>query len=88
MKTKYTFEIMEIDDQQMAVPVGENADQLHGILKLNQTAAAILELLKEERTEEEIVQKLLESYEASEEELRGYVHDYLGELEKAGIIEA
>ena len=63
MKAKYTFEIMEIDDQMMAVPVGEEADELHGILKLNESAAAILELLKEETSEEEIVQKLLEKYE-------------------------
>ena len=59
MKAKYTFEIMEIDDQMMAVPVGEVADELHGILKLNQSAAAILELLKEETSEEEIVRLFL-----------------------------
>lgn len=86
MKAKYTFEIMEIDDQMMAVPVGEEADELHGILKLNESAAAILELLKEETSEEEIVQKLLEKYESSEEELKSYVHDYLTELEEAGIL--
>ncbi len=86
MKAKYTFEIMEIDDQMMAVPVGEEADELHGILKLNQSAAAILELLKEETSEEEIVQKLLEKYESSEEDMRSYVHDYLAELEEAGIL--
>ncbi len=86
MKAKYTFEIMEIDDQMMAVPVGEEADELHGILKLNESAAAILELLKEETSEEEIVQKLLEKYESSEEELKSYVHDYLAELEEAGIL--
>jgi hypothetical protein len=86
MKAKYTFEIMEIDDQMMAVPVGEEADELHGILKLNESAAAILELLKEETSEEEIVQKLLEKYESSEEEMKNYVHDYLAELEKAGLL--
>ncbi len=86
MKAKYTFEIIEIDDQMMAVPVGEEADELHGILKLNQSAAAILELLKEETSEEEIVQKLLEKYESSEEDMRSYVHDYLAELEEAGIL--
>jgi hypothetical protein len=68
------------------VPVGEEADELHGILKLNQSAAAILELLKEEISEEEIVQKLLEKYESSEEDMKSYVHDYLAELEEAGIL--
>ena len=87
MKLKHTFEMMEIDEQKMAVPVGDGADAFHGILKLNQSAAAILELLKEETTEEEMVQKLKGGYDSSEEEIRTYVHDYVEELKKAGFVE-
>lgn len=87
MKLKHTFEMMEIDEQQMAVPVGDGADAFHGILKLNQSAAAILNLLKEDTTEEEIVGKLKETYDSSEEEIRTYVHDYVEELKKAGFVE-
>lgn len=87
MKLKHTFEMMEIDEQKMAVPVGDGADAFHGILKLNQSAAAILELLKEETTEEEMVQKLKEDYDSSEEEIRTYVREYVEELKKAGFIE-
>ncbi len=87
MKLKHTFEMMEIDEQKMAVPVGDGADAFHGILKLNQSAAAILELLKEETTEEEMVQKLKGEYDSSEEEIRTYVHDYVEELKKAGFVE-
>ena len=86
LKLKYTFEILEIDEQQMAVPVGEGADELHGILKLNKSAAAILELLKEETTEEEIVEKLLEKYDEPKEELQKYVHEYMKELEEAELL--
>ena len=86
MKLKYTFELMEVEDQQMAVPVGENADELHGILKLNKSAAAIIELLKEETTEEEIVEKLLEKYDAPKEEIQKSVHEYIQELEKAELL--
>ncbi len=87
MKLKYTFEIMEIDDQLMAVPVGEKADELHGIVKLNKTASSIFECLKEDVSEEEIVEKLYESYESSLDELKEDVHSYLGELKEAGLIE-
>ena len=86
MKLKHTFEMMEIDEQQMAVPVGDGADAFHGILKLNKSAAAILELLREDTTEEEMVQKLMEDYDTSEEEIRTYVHDYVEELKAAGFI--
>lgn len=86
MKLKYTFEMMEIDDQLMAVPVGDGADEFHGILKLNSSAASIFELLKEDTTEEEIVSKLQESYESSDE-LKTYVHDYIAQLKEAGFVE-
>lgn len=87
MKLKYTFEMMELDDQQMAVPVGEGADEFHGILKLNGSAAEILKLLKEDTTEEAVTAALLEKYDIQEEELRKYVHDYISELKEAGFVE-
>lgn len=86
MELKYTFEIMEIDDQLMAVPVGEGADEFRGILKLNASAASIFELLKEDISEEEIVEALKNKYEDSKE-LKTYVHDYLEQLKEAGFIE-
>ncbi len=86
MKLKYTFEIMEIDDQLMAVPVGDGADEFRGILKLNASAVAIFGLLKEEISEEEIVEALKNEYEDSKE-LKTYVHDYLEQLKEAGFIE-
>ncbi len=78
---------MEIEDQQMAVPVGDNADKLHGILKLNKSAAEIIELLKEDTTEDEIAAKLLEKYDDTEENLKKSVHEYILELEKADLLE-
>ena len=87
LKLKYNFEMMEIDDQQMAVPVGDGADEFHGILKLNKSAAAIFNLLKDETTEEAIIEKLLESYDATEDELKVYVHNYIQELKDSGFIE-
>ena len=86
MKLKYTFEMMEIDDQQMAVPVGDGAQEMHGILKLNKSAAAILELLKEDTTEEQIVQGMLERFDGPEDEIKACVHDYIAELEEAGLL--
>ena len=52
MKTKYRFEIMELDDGLVAVPVGAGAEQFQGVLKLNETAKSIIELLENETTED------------------------------------
>lgn len=78
---------MEIEDERMAVPIGDNADELHAVFKLNQTAADIIELLKDEITEEEIIKKLKERYEGSDENIEDGVHEYIKELLEAGLLE-
>ena len=86
MKLKYTFEMMEVDEQAMAVPVGDGAEEFHGILKLNDSAAAILELLKEDTTLEAVTEKLLEQFDSSKEEMEEYVTDYVNQLKEAGLL--
>ena len=87
MKSKYLFEKMELDGQIVAVPVGENAGDLHAVLNLNEEAMSILECLKEETTEEEIVKKLLTEYEGTEAELLPMVHEFIELMRKEGLLE-
>ncbi|MDO4467537.1 MAG: hypothetical protein Q4C49_11140 [Bacillota bacterium] len=37
MGLKCTFEIMELDDECVAVPILESADEIYGVIKLNDT---------------------------------------------------
>ena len=55
MKLKYVFETVDMGDEYIAVPVGRNANQMRGILKLNKSGSEILECLSKETTEEESV---------------------------------
>lgn len=87
MKTKYTFEVMELDDDLVAVPVGNTVEDFRGVLKVNETAAAILKLLEEDTTEESIVEALLEEYSGDKERIAFYVHEYIMKLTEAGIVE-
>lgn len=87
MKTKFSFEIMDLDDGLVAVPVGKGANQFHGVLKVNETAVAILKELKNETTEDEIVNSLLKEYNGVKEEIAGYVHEFVSTLIKEGIVE-
>lgn len=87
MKAKYNFEIMELDDEQVAVPVGAGADEFQGVLKINETAAAVLKLLEEDTTEEKIIDQITEQYSGNREDISKYIHDYIQILFKEGIIE-
>ena len=87
MKAKYSFEIMELDDGQVAVPVGDGADQFHGVLKVNETAVAILKQLEQDVTENEIVEALLLEYSGEKMQIADYVHEFLEKLIAEDIVE-
>lgn len=87
MKSKYVFEKMELDGQIVAVPVGENASDLHAVLNLNEEAMSILECLKENTTEEDIVKNLLTEYDSTEAELQPMIHAFIEQLRTEGLLE-
>ncbi|MBQ6173920.1 MAG: PqqD family protein [Clostridia bacterium] len=87
MKCKYLFEKMELDGEIVAVPVGESASELHAVLNLNEEAMRILELLREETTEQAVVAQLLKEYDSAEEEIASLVHAFIGQLRQEGFLE-
>ncbi|MCR4621540.1 MAG: PqqD family protein [Clostridiales bacterium] len=87
MKCKYIFEKMELDGEIVAVPVGESAAELHAVLNVNEEAMRILELLREETTEDGIVAQLLKEYAGEKEEIAGLVSAYIDQLRQEGLLE-
>ena len=78
---------MELDGEIVAVPVGEGASDLHAVLNLNEEAMRILELLREDTTEERIVAKLLTEYAGTAEEIQPLVHAFIDQLRQEGLLE-
>ena len=60
MKLNYTFEFVDLDDEIIMVPIGANAEQVHGVLKVNKTGQEIISLLAEQYVQS-IVKTLQES---------------------------
>lgn len=87
MKSKYVFEKMELDGEIVAVPVGNNSNELHAVLYLNEEAMRILELLQEETTEEKVVSQLMTEYAGDRDDIRNLVHSFVEELRKEELIE-
>ena len=87
MKIKSGFVVRKIANQYMAVPVGARAKELHGMIGLNETAAFLWELLKEERTEEELAALVFEEYEISEEYALEAVQRFCKSLQEKGVLE-
>ncbi|MBO4359818.1 MAG: PqqD family protein [Eubacteriaceae bacterium] len=65
MKLKPDFITQDIDGTQFLVPVG--AESFNGIVRSNETAAFIVNCLKEETTLDQIVDAMCEKYDAPRE---------------------
>lgn len=87
MKAKYSFEIMDLDDGLVAVPVGDGAEQFRGVLKVNESAVAILKLLEKETTEEAIVDALMKEYDGEKETITNFVNEFIETLKTEGVVE-
>ena len=86
MKIKEGFVVRKIANQYMAVPVGSRAKELHGMIGLNETAAFLWELLKEDRTDEALAALLYEEYEITEEKALETVKKFGEQLKKEGVL--
>ncbi len=88
MKLKYNFVISEVAGKKVAVATGGDLAKFNGFLKMNETAAFIFELLKNDISEEEIVAKVKNNFDgATEEEMRKYVADFLEKLRQEDVLE-
>lgn len=85
MKLKSNFITQDIDDTQFLVPVGGEA--FSGIVRSNETAAFIVDCLKEETTEDAIVDKMCAQYDAPREVIAADVKEILATLRSIHAIE-
>ena len=85
MKLKKEFVAHTSGRKSLLVPVG--TAEFSGMVKGNKTLGAILELLKEETTEAEIIAAMKARYDAPEETIARDVRKILTELREIGAIE-
>lgn len=87
MRLKKDFILHKNEEEYVIVAVGETAEKFHGIVHLNSVAGKIVEFLKEDITEEELVQKMSEIYEVDSITLKKDVNNIVTKLKKANIVE-
>lgn len=87
MKIKDGFVIRTVGDRKIAVPIGRRASEIQGLVSLNDTAAAIWEILQKEQEEKDVVECLLQQYDADRWEVEECVHSFIEEMEEKGVLE-
>ena len=87
MKLKYEFIVNELAGQKVAVVVGDDITEFNGFVKMNDIGAEIFEILKNDVTEEEIIEIMLGKHpDATKEEVTETVVGFVNRLKDEGII--
>ena len=85
MRLRKDFITHDTGTESLLVPIGTAG--FSGLVKGNKTLGAILELLKKDTSEKEIVAAMKARYDASEEIIARDVKKALAELHKIGALE-
>lgn len=88
MKIKEGFVLRRVLDEAIVIASGEASKNFHGMIKLNETAAVIWELIDAGNSEEEIAKKLSEKYEISVEQAAEDTKAMIAVMAEKGILEA
>lgn len=86
MKIVEGFCLREILDETVAVPTGQAAESLSGLISLNETAAFLFRQLQSEQTEGSLVKSLLENYETDQETASRDVNRFLEVMRRHGLL--
>lgn len=87
MRLKDELMLHKVSDETVVVPTGKLSIEFQGIIRNNETAGFIMELLKEERTEEELVDEILQVYDVDRETVSRDVHRIIMMLEEEGLLQ-
>ena len=84
MKLKDTYITHDSDGEQILL---DTSSSFAGLIRSNKTAAFIVECLKEDTTQEKIVEDMFEKYDAPKEVLAKDVSDVIEKLRKVGALD-
>ena len=84
MKLKDTYITHDSDGEQILL---DTSSSFAGLIRSNKTAAFIVECLKEDTTQEKIVEAMFEKYDAPKDVLAKDVSEVLGKLRKVGALD-
>lgn len=86
MKLNENFLTQEIDDTQVMVATGDA--QFNGLLRSNQTAAEIIDFMKEDTTREEVIAKMCAKYgDEAKADITSDVDMVIATLRKVGALD-
>ena len=92
MELKKTFQanpdfvIRKIANEFILIPTGKTALKLHGMVALSESGQLLWNKLKQECTEEDLIEALLEEYDIDQKTARKDVLDFLDRMNQLSML--
>lgn len=87
MKLKKGLILHEVGGEYVMVATGKLAKNFNGMVRNNETAHFIMQQMQTHTTEEEIVEKVLSTYEVDRQIAEESVHNVVEQLRQAGLLD-
>ncbi len=85
-KLKEGFVVRKIGEQIMAVPVGKQTSEIHGMIAMTESAQLLWDVLKTGAEEEELIKIILDTYDVDEAVATADVRKFLEGLKEQGAL--
>ena len=86
MKLKPDFQIVQMANDYMLVPTGDQIDSFNGTVILNEVSAFILNQLKEDLEKEDLVERLVMEFDVDSATAREDVDVAVEKMKQIGIL--
>lgn len=86
MRVSKDFIPREIAGEFMLVPIGKATEKFNGLIAVNEIGFFIFSALNEERTEDELIEKILSEYDIDKETAQKDLSDFLNQLRQIGAL--
>ena len=86
MKLKPDFQIVQMANDYMLVPTGDQIDSFNGTVILNEVSAFILNQLKEDLKKEDLVERLVMEFDVESATARKDVDVAVEKMKQIGIL--
>ena len=87
MKVKEQFQIINVAEEYLAIPVGKEIDRFQGIVILSEDSYFLLTKMKENRTKEQLIEMLIKEYDIDSLKAEQEITLFLERLHALGMIE-
>lgn len=86
MKIKDGFMLRKVGGQNVVVALGEASRSFNGIIRLNDTGVFLWEQLKQDKTEEQLLEALTAEYDIDPAQAKADIADFVESLRKAALL--